>query len=120
MLCSMLNAEVSLAGSQPSNTWTGAQSTADTCCSWDAWMGCLTRHGVCADAEDEGGEEEAEEDREEGAQKLQEAFLGEASVPMSAAQVQRSKVFYVTGSFPSHHCRATDATSKAITSPVYP
>ena len=83
-------------------------------------VGRLTHRGVRADAEDGGGEEEAEEDHEEGVQELQEAFLGEASVPLSAAQVQESKVSYVTGSFPPHHCRATDATSKAIISPVYP
>ena len=40
------------------------------------------------DDEDEGREDEAEEDPEEAAQDLQEGFLGEASVPLSAAQVE--------------------------------
>ena len=62
----------------------------------------------CADDEGEGREEEAEEGLEEGAQELQEGFLGEASVPLNAAQVRSAQVDVIQS------CKSTGATSEAL------
>ena len=52
-------------------------------------------HASYADDDGEGEEEEAEEDQEDGAQEALEGFLGEASVPLNAAQVGMPTGWYL-------------------------